>query len=189
MKFRPNQIGAYQVLLPAALLSAALFSWAPPLHAQAPADKADNKTAADNANAQALAAKTDKLVRLMKEDNFNYIATSSPTVFVIHFTGDHLKDIKVILAIGTDADSDLVIFVTVTPKATMPATADFRYILLKANHEYDQVKVGFDGDDDLSVRIDGSMRLADAAYLKVLVDQVKDASDEIYGKIQPNLIP
>jgi len=176
MNFRPKQFAACLVLL-----SAALFAAAPPLHAQTPADKAA---------AQALADKAEKLVRLMKEDNFNYIATSSPTVFTIHFTdGNHLKDIKVILAIGSDEDSDLVVFVTVTPKATMPPTADFRYKLLKANHDYDQVKVGFDGDDDLSVRIDASMRLADATYLKNVVNQVKNASDEIYGAIQPNLIP
>jgi len=175
MNFRPKQFGACLVLL-----SAAVFATAPPLHAQTPADKAA---------AQALADKTEKLVRLMKEDSFDYVATTSPTVFTIHFTGDHLKDIKVILAIGADEDSDLVIFVTVTPKATMPPTADFRYKLLKANHDYDQVKVGFDGDDDLSVRIDASMRLADATYLKNVVNQVKNSSDEIYGKIQPSLVP
>ena len=86
MNFRPKPLAACLVLL-----SAALFSVAPPLHAQTPADKAA---------AQALVDKTEKLIRLMKGDNFNYVATSSPTVFVIHFTGDHLKDIKVILAIG-----------------------------------------------------------------------------------------
>lgn len=180
MNFRPKQIGACPVLLSVALLSAALFSVAPQLHAQAPAD---------TAAAQALADKTEKLVRLMKEDNFSYVTTTSPTVFVIHLTGDHLKDIKIILAIGSDDDSDLVVFVTVTPKATMPTTADFRYILLKANHEYDQIKVGLDGDDDLSVRIDATMRLADATYLKNVINQVKNASDEIYAKIQPQLIP
>jgi len=175
MNFRPKQIGACLILMSAALLSAA-----PPLHAQTPADKAA---------AQALVDNTEKLVRLMKEDGYSYIPTSSPTVFVIHFTGEHLKDIKVILAIGSDQDSDLVVFVTVTPKATMPPTTDFRFKLLKANHDYDQVKVGFDGDDDLSVRIDASMRLADATYLKNIVNQVKNASDEIYGDIQPSLLP
>ena len=175
MNLRPKQIGACLVLL-----SAALFSLAPPLHAQTPADKAA---------AQALVDKTEKLVRLMKEDDFSYVTTTLPTVFVIHLTGEHLKDIKVILAIGSDEDSDLVVFVTVTPKATMPPTADFRFKLLKTNHDYDQVKVGFDGDDDLSVRIDASMRLADATYLKNVVNQVKNASDEIYGEIQPSLIP
>jgi hypothetical protein len=179
MNFRPKRLGACPALLSVALLSSAVFAAAPSLHARTPDDKA---------TAQALADKTEKLVRLMKEDGFDYVATTSPTVFTIQFTGDHLKDIKVILAIGTDEDSDLVIFVTVTPKATMPATADFRYILLKANHEYDQVKIGFDGDDDLSVRIDASMRLADATYLKNVVNQVKNSSDEIYSKIQPYLI-
>ncbi len=50
------------------------------------------------------------------------------------------------------------------------------------------MKVGFDGDDDLSVRIDGSLRVADATYLLNIVNQVKNSSDEIYGKIQPYLI-
>jgi len=166
MHFRPKHFAASLILL-----CAALFWAAPPLHAQTVSDKAD------------------KLVRLMKEDAYDYKTTTSPSVFIIHLAGDHLKDIKVVLAIGDDTDSDLVIFVTVTPKATMPVTADFRYTLLKFNHEFDQVKVGFDADDDLSVRIDGSMRLADAAYLKILIDQVKTASDEIYGKIQPSLRP
>lgn len=165
MIFRPRQIAATLVLL-----AAVPFTAAPALHAQSLNDKAD------------------KLVSLMKQDGFDYKTTTSPTVFTIHFTGDHLKDIKVILALGSDEDSDLVIFVTVTPKATMPTTTDFRYILLKANHEYDQVKIGLDGDDDLSVRIDGSMRVADALYLKNLVNQVKNSSDEIYGKVQPYLI-
>lgn len=166
MNFRPRQFAASLILLSAAVICAA-----PPLHAQSVSEK------------------TDKLVRLLKEDGFDYHTTTSPSVFTIHFTGDHLKDIKVILAIGDDSDSDLVVFVTVTPKATMPTTADFRYQLLKFNHEFDQVKVGFDSDDDLSIRVDGSMRVADAAYLKAIVNQVKNSSDEIYGKIQPSLLP
>lgn len=163
MRVRFRHLAASLLLVIAALFAAA------PLHAQTASDKAD------------------KLVRLLKEDGYDYKTTSSATVFVIHFTGDHLKDIKVVMAIADDEDSDLIVFVTVTPKATMPTTADFRYNLLKFNHEYDQVKVGFDRDDDLSVRIDGSMRVADATYLKSIVNQVKTASDEIYGKIQPDL--
>lgn len=163
MHFRPRHIAASLLLVCAAIFAAA------PIHAQ---------TASDNA---------DKLVRLLKEDGYDYKTTTSPTVFVIHFTGDHLKDIKVILAVGSEEGSDLIIFVTVTPKATMPTTSDFRYTLLKFNHEYDQVKVEFDNDDDLSVRVDGSMRVADATYVKTIVNQVKTASDEIYGKIQPEL--
>ncbi len=155
----------------AVLLAAALFTPALPVKAQVPQ------------------ATIDKLVSLMQQDNFTYKTTTSPTVFVIHFTGTNLKDIKVIIALGGDEDSDMVVFVTVTPKATMPTTADFRYTLLKMNYKYDKVKVGFDRDDDLSVRIDGSMRLADATYVKNVINQVKNASDEIYGKIQSQLYP
>ena len=147
-------------------------------------------TPASPAKAQTVPQGTiDKLTSLMQQDGFDYKTTSSPTVFVIHFTGTHLKDIKVVIALGNDEDSDLVVFVTVTPKATMPATADFRGTLLGFNHEFDQVKVGFDADDDLSVRIDASMRVADATYVKNVINQVKNASDEIYGKIQSQLNP
>ena len=82
MNFRPKQSGACPALLSVVLLSAAVFSVAPPLHAQTPADKAA---------AQALVDKTEKLVRLMKADDFSYVTTSSPTVFVIHFTGETSK--------------------------------------------------------------------------------------------------
>jgi len=153
------------------MLAAVLFTPALPVRAQVPQ------------------ATIDRLVSLMQQDGFHYNTTSSPTVFAIHFTGGHLKDIKVVIALGGDEDSDLVVFVTVTPKATMPPTADFRATLLKFNHEYDQVKVGFDADGDLSVRTDASMRLADATYVKNVINQVKNASDEIYGKIQPQLNP
>jgi len=146
-------------------------------------------TSAAPARAETADDKAVKLVNLLKQDNYDYRTTSSSTVFVIHFTGDHLNDIKVILAVGGDEDSDLIVFVTATEKRRMPTSADFRYKLLKFNHEYDQVKVGFDGDDDLSVRIDGSMRLADATYIRNIVNQVRNASDEIYGKIQPDLLP
>ncbi len=102
MKFRSMPIAASLVLL-----SAALFAAAPPLQAQTVTEKAD------------------KLVALMKADNLSYGATTSPTVFTIHFTGTNLKDIKVVLAVGGDEDSDLVVFVTVTPKATMPRDGRF----------------------------------------------------------------
>ncbi len=155
----------------AVLLAATLFTPASPVKAQ-----------------EVPQEKINKLVSFMQQDGFAYKTTSSPTVFVVHFTGTNLKDIKVVIALGGDEDSDLVVFVTVTPKATMPTTADFRYTLLKMNHEYDQVKVGLDRDDDLSVRIDGSMRVADATYVKNVINQIKNSSDEIYGKIQSQLV-
>lgn len=134
-------------------------------------------------------ADIDKAVSLLKSTGYPYTTTKSPTVWVMNFNGTHLKDIQVIMAIGGDIDSDLIVFVTVAQKMQMPATADFRFKLLKFNHTLDQVKVGFDGDDDLSVRIDSSLRLSDAIYLTRVIDQVKNASDNIYGQIQGELVP
>jgi hypothetical protein len=129
-----------------------------------------------------------KMVSLMQANNYNFVTTKSPTVWVIHFTGTHLKDIKVILALDTD-NSQMVIFVTVVEKRRMPVTIDFLHQLLKFNHEFDRVKVGLDADDDLSVRIDAPLNIADASEFHDIVTQIKNASDEIYGKIEPQLLP
>ena len=129
-----------------------------------------------------------KMVSLMQANSYNFVTTKSPTVWVIHFTGTHLKDVKVILALDAD-NYQMVIFVTVVEKRRMPVTTDFLKTLLRFNHEFDRVKVGLDADDDLSVRVDAPLRLADAAEFKDIVTQIKNASDEIYGKVEPQLLP
>jgi hypothetical protein len=129
-----------------------------------------------------------KMVSLMQANSYPFTTTKSPTVWVIHFTGTHLKDIKVVLALDVD-NYQMVIFVTVVEKRRMPYTADFLHTLIKMNHEYDRVKVGLDADDDLSVRIDSPLRLADTQEFHDIVNQIKNSSDEIYGKIEPQLLP
>ena len=129
------------------------------------------------------------MVSLLKANSYDYKTTSSPSVFVIHFVGKHMSDIKVVLALGGDEDSDMVIFVTVVEKRHMPVTAEFRGHLLEQNHALNQVKVGFDADGDLSVRTDSSLRLCDARGFYNIVNQVKNASDDIYGQIQSLLLP
>jgi hypothetical protein len=152
------------------LFAALLFSFALPMAAQSAEEGAA------------------KMVSLMQANNYPFTATKSPTVWVIHFTGTHLKDIKVVLALDAD-NNQMVIFVTVVEKRRMPVTTDFLHTLLKFNHEFDRVKVGLDADDDLSVRVDAPLRLADATEFHDIVTQIKNASDEIYGKIEPQLLP
>lgn len=125
-----------------------------------------------------------KIVNLMQADSYNFQTTKSPTVWMIRFNGDHLKDIKVVLTVK---DSTVVAFVTLVRNRRMPVTTDFMRTLLEENHELDQVKVGYDREGDLAVRIDSSVRVMDAAELREIVNQVKNASDEIYGMIEPSL--
>ena len=126
-----------------------------------------------------------KIVNLMQADSYNFQPTKSPTVWMIRFAGDHLKDIKVVVTVK---DSTMVCFVTLVENQRMPVTTDFMRTLLEQNHELDRVKVGYDRDGDLSVRIDSSVRVIDAAELREIVNQVKNASDEIYGMIEPSLL-
>ncbi|HUB29516.1 MAG TPA: hypothetical protein VL967_07455 [Terracidiphilus sp.] len=126
-----------------------------------------------------------RMVTMMRADSFNFQSTKSPNVWLIRFSGDHLKDIKVVLTVK---DSTMVVFVTLVQNQRLPVTTDFMRTLLEQNHELDRVKVGYDRDGDLSVRIDSNMRVIDATELRDIVNQVKNASDEIYGMIEPSLL-
>jgi hypothetical protein len=126
-----------------------------------------------------------KVVNLMQVDSYNFQNTKSPNVWMIRFAGDHLKDIKVVVTVK---DSTMVVFVTLVQNQRMPVTTDFMRTLLEQNHELDRVKVGYDRDGDLSVRIDGNVRVMDATEMRDIVNQVRNASDEIYGMIEPSLL-
>jgi hypothetical protein len=152
------------------LLAALLFPAAVPAAAQSDADIA-------------------KVVSLMQADNFSYQTTRSSSVWTIHFTGSHLKDIKVVVAVGGQSEVNLVAFVTVTEKRRMPISTDFMRTLLEENHNLDRVKIGYDGDGDLEVRVDAMLRVTDAAEFQAIVNQVKTSSDQIYGAIEPQLLP
>jgi hypothetical protein len=152
------------------LLAASLLSLALPLTAQSASEG------------------SAKMVSMMQADHYDFHTTSSPTVWTIHLAGTHMKDIKVVLALDVDA-YQMVIFVTVVEKRRMPVTTDFMRYLLEENHAVDRAKIGFDADDDLSVRIDAPLRIADAADLRDIVSQVKNVSDDIYGHIEPSLLP
>jgi len=132
-------------------------------------------------------ANIDKLVNLLQANGYAYHTTRSPSVFTVHFVGQHIKDIKVVITVSSGSNADVVVFVTVTEKRRMPVTTDFMRLLLRNNHIMDETKIGFDKDDDLEVRIDDSMRLIDAAYFRHVVEQVKDVSDDLYGQIEPSL--
>ena len=135
--------------------------------------------------ASATDASAAKVVSLMHADSYNYLNTKSPTVWMIPFAGDHLKDIRVVVTVK---DGTMVVFATIVQGQHLPMTTDFMRTLLEQNHELDRVKIGYDHEGDLSVRIDGSVRIVDAAELREIVNQVRNASDEIYGMIQPSLL-
>lgn len=139
---------------------------------------------ASNAAGLSTTDSATKVVNLMQADSYNFFNTKSPTVWMIPFAGDHLKNIRVVVTVK---DQTMVVFATIVDNQHLPVTTDFMRTLLEENHELDRVKVGYDREGDLSVRIDGSVRVMDAAELRDIVNQVRNASDEIYGIIEPSL--
>jgi len=129
-----------------------------------------------------------KVISLMNADGYNFNATNSKSVWAIHFTGSHLKDIRAGVTISPEP-ATLVVFVTVAEKRRLPVSTDFMRLLLEQNEKMDRVKIGFDGDGDLTVRIDARLRVTDAQEFKSIVEQAKNASDELYGMIEPQLAP
>jgi hypothetical protein len=59
---------------------------------------------------------------------------------------------------------------------------------LQNNHNLDRVKIGFDRDGDVSVRIDFSMRVTDVDEFRAIITQDQRASDELYKIIEPYLL-
>ena len=129
---------------------------------------------------------TGKLEALVKNSGY----TSSKVgdnVWTVDFTGKQLPKFKVILSASSkDKDGVVVIFANPAEKSRLPATANFMMVLLKANHDFDYVKIGIDGDGDVFVRADIPDSV-DGGYFKSIVEQVAAATDQLYGRIKPLL--
>jgi hypothetical protein len=128
----------------------------------------------------------EKLEALIKSSGY----TSSKigdNVWTIDFTGKQLPKFKVILSASSkDKDGIVIIFANPAEKSRLPSTANFMLLLLKANHDFDYVKVGIDGDGDVFVRADIPDGVDDG-YFKNVLEQVAAATDQLYGRMKPLL--
>jgi putative sensory transduction regulator len=116
---------------------------------------------------------------MLKDTGYAY-NTHNATTWSIDLNRKNYGKMRVILSTGSDL---LVTFVIVAKKAAIQKTPQMMDALLTANHDYDYTKVGLDKDGDLFVRIDMPLRSLDAKEVKSIVDQVANASDEIYAKV------
>jgi Putative bacterial sensory transduction regulator len=116
---------------------------------------------------------------LLKQTGYTY-TTHNATTWSIDLNRKNLGKVKVILSTGSEI---LVTFVIVAKKAKIQKTPQMMDTLLTANHDYDYTKIGLDKDGDLFVRIDMPLRTIDSSELKQIIDQVANASDEVYAKV------
>ncbi len=127
-----------------------------------------------------------KLEALIKNSGYNSSKVGD-NVWTVDFTGKQLPKFKVILSASSkDKEGVVVIFANPAEKSRLPATTNFMMVLLKANHDFDYVKIGIDGDGDVFVRADIPDSV-DGGYFKSVVEQVAAATDQLYGRIKPLL--
>src|SRR6266849_3615970 len=134
-------------------------------------------------NVSALRAQTTKVAQLLKETGFTY-TTHNANTWSVDFDRKNLGKVKVIVSTGADI---IVTFAILAKKATIQKTPKFLETIAVANHEYDYVKIGLDKDGDLFVRIDTLMRVTDAGEMKSVIEQVANASDEVFGKVSSSV--
>ena len=127
-----------------------------------------------------LHAQEPKRLEQMLKDTGYKVTTHNANTWSIEFERKRLGKFKVILSTGSDI---VVTFAILAKKANINKTAKMMDALLTANHEYDYCKIGLDKDGDLFVRIDTQMRTIDSRELKSVIDQVANASEEVYVKV------
>ena len=130
--------------------------------------KDDNSTAIEN---------------LLSQSGYPYVKNTD-AIWTIDFNGKSLQ--KYILII-TKTDDIVIAFVTVVEKNNVKLTPEAMYKLLRANYNYDKVKIGLGKDDALVVRIDQSIRVTDLQEMKENINQVALAADELYAILGPYL--
>ena len=129
------------------------------------------------------AASATKLAQLLKETGLAY-NTHPRNTWSVDLQRKNIGKIHVIASVGSDI---VVTFAILAKKSAIQKTAQFLDNLASANHQYDYVKIGLDKDGDLFVRIDTPSRLIDAKELKFIVEQVANASDELFAKISGSI--
>lgn len=125
-----------------------------------------------------------KVARLLNESKLTFTKVSE-TVWTVPFDGKNIKEIPVVASTAEDV---LVIFALVAEKKDINVTPALMQKLLRANADFDRVKIGIDKEGDIFARIDVSIRVLDAAELKTNLEQASAAADEVYAIVQPSLI-
>ena len=138
------------------------------------------RTLSDTSAPQTREASSARVSQLLQQAGYSYRKTGDNT-WVINRPGGKGP---MLLAVGEDF---VVVGVIVAVKDNMRSSADLSFRLLKLNHTADYVKVGFDEDDDLFVRIEERIRIVDLQEFKAMVEKVDSSADTAYETVKPFL--
>ena len=136
--------------------------------------------------AQIVPAEEARVAALLAASKYPSVRHTEPkqAVWSIARRTDARGEFKVVVTVQNGI---LIVFVTVAEKANIRRVPELDQKLLKLNHDYDFVKIGIDGDEDLSLRIDAHLRLVDSTEFDYMVAQVVRATDLVFVALKPYL--
>ena len=131
----------------------------------------------------ATAQSSAKVEQWLKQSGLNY-TKAADNVWLVKSKGNALQDFNTLVATN---EGVVVIGVVMANKKDFKMSQDLLFKILKLNHDYDFVKIGFDNDDDLFVRLERKVRTLDLEEFKACYSEVTVASDRLYTEIKPFL--
>lgn len=142
------------------------------------------------AQSHAQSAVFSKLETLIKDSGYKSAAKvkDKGAVWTLDFSGKQLSRFKVVVT-ASEKEGAGIITAVANPvaKDQLPRNrANLTAAVLKANNDFDYVKVGFDNEGDVFVRADIPPGV-DLASFKAIVEQVAAAADDFYGKVKSQL--
>ena len=126
-----------------------------------------------------------KLETLMQASGYKSAVKVNDATWTLDFAGKQIPKFKVVVT-ATDKDASGIITALANPAAKdqLPRNrANLSAAMMKANGDFDYVKIGFDKEGDVFVRADIPPS-ADLASFKTVVEQVAAAADEFYGRVK-----
>jgi hypothetical protein len=159
---RPSPTRILQAVLCGAVLVILTLTATTPVQAQTrPADP----------QRAAVSARVDAWLAQM---GLNYRKTGA-TTWLAFSHGKEIADVPILIAAGS---SFVVVGTIVAKKDSFERSLDLMFKLLRLNHSADFVKVGFDDDEDLFVRVELRSEQTDSKQFKNMIDDVTKTADE-----------
>jgi hypothetical protein len=133
---------------------------------------------------QATTAQTSaKVEQWLKQSGVNY-TKAGDNVWLVKSKGNALQEFNTLVATN---EGVVVIGVVMANKKDLKMSQDLLFKILKLNHDVDFIKIGFDNDDDLFVRLERKVRTLDLEEFKACYTEVTAAADRLYTEIKPFL--
>ncbi len=144
--------------------------------------RAQGPTQKTGASASAKVAST-KMARLLDASGYKF-TKAADNIWFINFQGKSLAEFKVTIVVQ---DEVVVMFTILAEGKDVSLTPILMKKLLSLNHAIDRVKIALGEEGELVVRTELSQRVVDVTELKLNVEQLSGAVDEIHAAVKADL--